>query len=360
MDGNDQIENWNDSYGNRPCTRDEWGESSNSNSNSDSVKELRKDVMELKNTVMLLLKEKRKRSVSPSSIGCKGDEAGPSKVQKRSCEQNETDILELDELDALSIGLSNSEEGELEASDDEGLQDLESSFKTSSVKGTNIDDKIAKIIDSGLCKKLSEEKFRSIGEKYPPPGNCNNIRVPRTNHEIWKFLSKSQKSKDIKLQKTQNICTKTITAAVKMLDDVRKAKKEKVELDLKKVETTISDIIRLSSACFSDISDTRKDNMKSGLAERYRPLCNKDDDNQSTEFLFGDNLAQKIKDLGESSRIASTIQNQRQNPKNFQRGRIHYHQNQKMSQNNPTGDDPRKVFYRKNQRYSNQQYKKTY
>ena len=145
-----------------------------------------------------------------------------------------------------------------------------------------------------------------------------------------------------------------------MLDDVRKAKKEKVELDLKKVETTISDIIRLSSACFSDISDTRKDNMKSGLAERYRPLCNKDDDNQSTEFLFGDNLAQKIKDLGESSRIASTIQNQRQNPKNFQRGRIHYHQNQRMSQTNPTGDDPRKVFYRKNQRYSNQQYKKTY
>ena len=161
-----------------------------------------------------------------------------------------------------------------------------------------------------------------------------------------------------------------VSASVSMLNKIRNTRRKKTEpIDMKDLENNMLDIIRLSSACYCDISTVRKENMKSGLAERYRPLCSREESNDSastsTEWLFGDNLAQKIKDLGESSKLSTALassnssQNFKHPSKNYQRGRPYYYQ-QKVSR----GDDPRRNYVntKKNQKQNhfNQQYKKNY
>ena len=310
---------------------------------------LREEITEIKNAVQTLINDKKRKSCSP-----------PRDSTNKKLKSSQNHSPSWDDLE----NFSSHSEGEInDNSEDENLLELESFFEMIDKKGGRIDTKLATIIDNGLCKQLSEEKIKEIGDKYLPPENTNNIRVPRTNQEIWKLLSKTQKGRDIKLQKTQNIITKTITASVGMLDKLRKARKEKQEVNLKDFENTMTDIIRLSSACFTDVSYTRKESMKSGLIEKFRPLCTKNDtETNSTEFLFGDNLNQKIKDLGESSKLSNTLGTPFQrHSKNSPRGRPYGYQ--KFGRNNYTGDDPRKPFQKRNQKNYTQtslSYKRNY
>lgn len=298
-----------------------------------SIQSLRHELRDLKESVQLLLRDReRKRPLSRSPSLSRS--RSKNKRMKGMEPQRKRDG---DDLDYLS---SHSEGEIIEDSADEDLQELESFFEANSSKGDKIDDRLAIIIDNGLCKKLREEKIQELGDKYLAPANSKNIRVPRTNPEIWKLLSKAQKSRDMKLQKVHNLVTKIITASVRMLHTLRTARKDGKEINMRDVEATSSDIIRLTSACYIDISSARKESMKSGITEKFRPLCTKDDnENQSTGFLFGDNLAQKIKDLGESSKLSSTLgpPYQRRESKNFQRGRPY----QKFRRSSFVRDDPR-------------------
>ena len=326
-------------------------------------KSLREEVNELKDAVKLLLENtKRKRSLSPIarssiSFGSRSDsESDDDPPRTKKCQpqtKREKQPVLLDDLDNLSSVHS---DGEL-VSEDESLQGLESFYEISPKKGPQIEGKLATIIDNGLCQRLDDEKIKEIGNKYLPPGNTKNVRVPRTNPEIWKLLSKAQRTRDIKLQRTHNIVTSMLTASINLLSKVRTVRKNKGEVDLKSLENTMTDITRLASACFTDISGIRRESMKSGISERFRPLCTKEDtESNSTEFLFGENLNQRIKELGESSKLSNALAPSKFMPKNLQRGRPNYYQ-QKVGRNN-SGDDPRKPFPSQRRNFKPQSFNK--
>ncbi|RUS84405.1 hypothetical protein EGW08_007789, partial [Elysia chlorotica] len=96
----------------------------------------------------------------------------------------------LDDLDNLSV-LS---EGELsEEDDDNTISNLEAFYGFHDQEGDKFDDKLIQIVDAGLCKKPDEAKTKDLLEQYPKPVNSKNLRVPKTNGEVWKLLTKNQR-----------------------------------------------------------------------------------------------------------------------------------------------------------------------
>ena len=62
--------------------------------------------------------------------------------------------------------------------------------------------KLANILQKFYLEKIPEERTKSLLKKYQKPENCNKMRVPQCNPEIWKInLSSFQHSTDISLQK---------------------------------------------------------------------------------------------------------------------------------------------------------------
>ena len=62
--------------------------------------------------------------------------------------------------------------------------------------------KLANILQKFYLEKIPEERTKSLLKKYQKPENCNKMRFPQCNPEIWKInLSSFQHSTDISLQK---------------------------------------------------------------------------------------------------------------------------------------------------------------
>ena len=220
-----------------------------------TVMALSQEIANLKETMKAFLK----RSLPENESSSPSEEIDPKR--------RKMDTENYDDFDNLSrVSMSISEEGEVneaeEVEEDEydALKELESFYGAQQVKGTKIDERLANIVDAGLSKgSPCTEKIKEVCERYPTPANTKNIVVPKTNNEIWKLLTKGQRLRDVRLQKTQNLITKSISASVSLLDSVRKAKKSGSKVDLKCVEDTLTDIVRLTSACYSDMNNSRKE-----------------------------------------------------------------------------------------------------
>ena len=91
------------------------------------------------------------------------------------------------DLDKLSMLASGSESGK--ESDDDTLKQLEDFYGADTIKGKDIDGKLAKIVVNGLCQGINEEKIKEVTDSYIAPGNCKNLVMPRTNLDIWKKIS---------------------------------------------------------------------------------------------------------------------------------------------------------------------------
>lgn len=325
----------------------------NENSVADPVTmmTISQEIITLKETINSLMKRPHPE---PS-----GEEVlNPRKKRKVECDMD----IGWDDFDNLSrVSGSVSEEGEV-SDEDDTLNELESFYGAQKLKGAKIDDKLARVVDSGLTKcSPCENKLKEVCERYPAPENTKNILVPKTNPEIWKLLNKGQRVRDARLQKTQSLVTKSITASVGLLNTVRCTRKSGGKPDLKNMENVLTDIVRLTSACFADINSLRKEGMKSGLSDQYKPLCSKSEEGESNELLFGENLADRIRDLGESSKMVNKLQFQ---PKNFNGGRPfrkgNFFQQPKAD---PTqrrhyqSQREKKPFYKQNQGWKNRQQK---
>ncbi|GFR79931.1 reverse transcriptase and recombinase [Elysia marginata] len=252
---------------------------------------LRQELASLRESVQLLIKEKaaskRERSKSPTN--------SPSVPKTKQTKHTHTQCLTLWTICAFL------NEEEFVEEEEDCIKELEEFFGDSNKVGEK-NTKLADIINSGvLGNSLDEAKLKSICEKYPTTGNCRHITVPKTNKEVWKNLSKHQRLRDSSFQKAQTIVSKSLNASLKLLDVVRKGKKEKTTIDHKFVEGTIGDILRLNTCLFKDLSEIRRCAIRPGLSAEYQALCGGDDNSSSNDLLFGSNLSQRLKDLRESA-----------------------------------------------------------
>ena len=63
----------------------------------------------------------------------------------------------------------------------------------------------AKRIDNACTKKPAKEQFSNIQAKYLRPGNCEYLKVPRVDPELWDDLLDKVKGSDVGFQAFQRV-----------------------------------------------------------------------------------------------------------------------------------------------------------
>ncbi|OXA39215.1 Universal stress protein F [Folsomia candida] len=163
--------------------------------------------------------------------------------------------------------------------------------ESAEVLGPLLSAKVAAAFMKMPSQLLSKETLQKLKDMYKVPENCKLIGVPKVNSEIWSSLPSLAKSADAKLQFQQQHLSRIIIAQACLADEILKLNKmEGVQAD-KLLKLTMA-----STTEFSGICSARSD---------------------VTEYLFGDNLEQTLKNAKSSAKIV------RSSTSTAVRGRFH-------------------------------------
>jgi len=179
-----------------------------------------------------------------------------------------------------------------------------------------IDDKLANKIDSALSHTADKEMLNALMEKQLRPKNVNNLKLPKINKEIkLNQANKSLKFKEGRLGKVQSCVGKGLSAVVTLLDKAKKAKKAKDMLSSDLVYNTMADATKLLVTAHKDLSQLRRENLRSLLPQQNREICDAQGYEviENNDLLFGNDLGKKVEELNKVKKL--------QTPKNFPRGR---------------------------------------
>ena len=115
------------------------------------------------------------------------------------------------------------------------------------------------------------------------------------------------KRADKRLSDIQNSLTFATTAVLKMADEILTTSTEYRSLDLRQVMGYTVDSITLLGRAHKQISNKQKECLKPVLNEEFRGLCDKE--TTSSEYLFGENLVESIRETKENYRVSDSIIN---------------------------------------------------
>ena len=109
-----------------------------------------------------------------------------------------------------------SEETNLES----GELPYEDLFKDTEDCGPKVNEGVAKGINSARTKRPAKEQFSSIKKKYLRPENCDFLKAPQANPELWDDLQGKTKSRDCSFQSFQKNLIKGIALVVQLVGKV--------------------------------------------------------------------------------------------------------------------------------------------
>ena len=106
------------------------------------------------------------------------------------------------------------------------------------------------------------------------PNNCESVRVPRCNDEVWALCDKYIKKKDNRLTNIQRALVSASTAVARVTDQLMKSltSKGKQPLPLKDMVTSLTDAVSLMGHASHQTSLRRRDNMVPILKRDYAAL----------------------------------------------------------------------------------------
>ena len=128
------------------------------------------------------------------------------------------------------------------------------------------------------------------------------------NPGIWKELDKGHRTKDVHLQSTQELLGRGLNAVVMAKDKLlnSQTQPERGTDDAhSEVNTLLSTAIAVLGNAFLDMSQRRREIMRSGINRRYQSLCNQTV--PITHQLFGDNIQEAIKEINDMAKLSKSI-----------------------------------------------------
>lgn len=176
---------------------------------------------------------------------------------------------------------------------DDFLSELPKIFEDDEKFGDDTNENIAKMVQS-IVKKKSDVK--SIIKELKIPSNCKDLSPPAVNSEIWHFLDRNIKTKDLGLQTVQKLLGHGIVPIIRMAEELKNKSP-----DSKKLKKCISDSLTVLMNAFFEISVNRRLLMKPFIDKRYHQLCNRTEkigDNK----LF-DDVGKRLKDINDAQKI---------------------------------------------------------
>lgn len=219
-------------------------------------------------------------------------------------EEREAYCMEVDEESDYSEDLA-------EKNNDEILNEENDLFK-SLMEDFNVDGKIGKPVNSSLaelCNKLLKSKMdkaveQQKSETYVRPKNVEYVNTPATNKIVFDSLNHSTKMTDVNLQLIQKCFLSSVIPLVGILNDMAQNDLNLEKMNANDIIKKITDSIAFIGSANTNMIKTRKQLMKRDLPTRMQGICN-DGSDFSAEWLFGDNLSSKVKELSELNRVSS-------------------------------------------------------
>ena len=112
-------------------------------------------------------------------------------------------MSESDNSDCKELLTNKADSGETNGQRNENglLKEIAESLDETERTDEAIAEKLADIANKRWLQMLSDKKLREKLEKCPRPVNCDKIRVPKVNPEIWCKVSRQAKGNDLQQQK---------------------------------------------------------------------------------------------------------------------------------------------------------------
>ena len=200
------------------------------------------------------------------------------------------------------------------------LEDIGGSFTSSTTAGPAIHDKLAQLANTGFRTFMSHEKTKELGIKYPSPSNCQSMTVPKTNPEIYTSLRTNGdvQGLDRSIQKSQEFLLYSATPLLQLMDTFMTHDASQ-PFPMHSAMRLAGDAFRLLTASLSSLTLRRRELIKPYLQGKFRKICNQT--NPVSDFLFGSDLNQQVKEISDAGRIdlVRTQQNFNQKQHHYQR-----------------------------------------
>ena len=194
------------------------------------------------------------------------------------------------------------------------LQQLAKELERAEAVGDNVDDTLSQIVNLGIRSVNDRKKSKELCEKYVRPENCKALVVPKINKELWNTssLAKIIKDEDKEYQLAQRYLNQGMIPLVQLLENMLTEKNVENNFKLAK------DALQLLAYAHRDMSNLRRQRIKTVVTEKYRPLCN--ESTQLTENLMGDKLEKQIKTMDEMQKVGKGVIKKPFKRKHYQKG----------------------------------------
>ena len=195
--------------------------------------------------------------------------------------------------------------------------DIAKEFKLDDSDVAPLSEGLMEFITKCMRKRQSEDALAILKDKakaYAKPGNCPDLSVPRVDDLIWDQLEKTTRAKDANWQAMQDNLLRGTTAVARAIDQlVQHDNSENME-----IVRTLSDSIQFLGAVNVELCCKRREHIRPDLNVEYKRLCALT--TPITDKLFGDNLAQQVKDIGDANKLKNRLSGGKTKPGNM-RGR---------------------------------------
>ena len=192
---------------------------------------------------------------------------------------------------AISIAANDKNNADSKAAKDEDMG-FATKYAIPPSVGKPVDEAMALSVPFLMGPKMKTETLTETGDKYLPPSNCLTLDVPRVHPPIWDNIQATTRSRDLKLQRVEKPLVKGVTALIQSFGG-------------KKTSNMQQDALALLCHSLYELNSLRKEFMKPDINPKYQHLCKAT--NPVTQYLFGDDLSQKVKDLKEEQKAAEGV-----------------------------------------------------
>ena len=191
------------------------------------------------------------------------------------------------------------------------MNEIAQDFKSDEKTDPKVTQKLADIVNKRWTSKLEETKLKDKLLKYNRPDNCEQLKVPKVNPEIWSKLKHGTRSTDLRLANIPKVLVKVGSAVVKSTDTLLtiRANPDKfppaaLTEQLGNLVTFNTDAIALLDHVNMEMSYRRRDAIKPNLNTEYSALCGSQV--PVTGLLFGDELQSQLNSIKATNKIGHT------------------------------------------------------
>ena len=187
------------------------------------------------------------------------------------------------------------------------LENMTSDYLNAEETSHKLNDKLSKLIDTLMSQNPNDDIVKTRNKKYLRPANCNNLTVPKMNPEIWNSVPSYSRNHDLAFQKLQQNLVKGVMPIAQVIEKLYSAKDDISSdvLDCNDLVKTLVDAVGFAGAANLDIIKKRKELVKHKLAPKFQKLCSGNAFSATT--LFGDNLAQEVKEINDMGKLTNDI-----------------------------------------------------